>query len=87
MDRPSSSPRAPARCSRCRNSRATSGGFIEAIRLDDDQWLIINEEGKLHGLPLNPFATFAYKTLRHAGDDYIVGPALICTTLEAGGSE
>ena len=63
------------------------GGFIEAIRLDADQWLIINEEGKLHGLPLNPFATFAYKTLRHAVDDYIVGPAIICTTLEAGGSE
>jgi hypothetical protein len=65
------------------------GGYIEGIRLPDNQWMFVNEEGKLHGLPYNPFATHVFKTLRPAMifDDYIVGPAIICTTQEAGGDD
>lgn len=43
------------------------GGFIETIRFDEQSVLIVNEEGKLRGLPLN-FIVW---------NDSIVGPAIV----------
>lgn len=52
-------------------------GYIEAVFLTDSQVLIINEEGKLQGMELNPFATILYQSNRQT-NDVIVGPALLC---------
>jgi hypothetical protein len=54
------------------------GGYIEIVRLpsDSDAIMVINEEGKLKGLPFNLLATM---TARLAGD-HIVGNALLCTS-------
>jgi hypothetical protein len=51
------------------------GGYVEGITFPNGDYLIINEEGKLKGLPLNPEATkdkyaFGY-------DDFVVGPAIL----------
>lgn len=63
-------------------------GYLEALRLSDNQWLVINEEGKLRGLPFNSIATgLAVAHRRIATDDYIVGPAIVCTTDEMGGTD
>lgn len=44
------------------------GGYIEVVTLGEHLAMIINEEGKLIGLPLNfPI---------HSGEDWIVGPAI-----------
>ena len=54
------------------------GGYIELVHLNDNQFLVVNEEGKLHNLPINEKAT----DLAHAAhcifaSDYIVGDAVI----------
>lgn len=41
-------------------------GYIECVRWDEDHVMIVNEEGKIDGLPVN----FRY------GGDVIVGPAV-----------
>ena len=55
------------------------GGFIEIVRINDKQIMVVNEEGKLNGLPYNSLATEAL-ILAHQGrvDDYIVGNVLLC---------
>ena len=65
--------------------RTFVGGYIEAVRLNPDEWLIVNEEGKLEGLPVNTFATWLLRRLRPHDTDTIVGDALVCNTQEAGG--
>lgn len=59
------------------------GGYIEALRAPEGHWLFINEDGKGLELPYNPEAT-VLMSRRIALDDYIVGPAVVCTPLEAG---
>ena len=59
------------------------GGYVEGITFPNGDYLIINEEGKLMNLPLNPEAT----TLRKATfdndnfitgrNDFVVGPAIL----------
>ena len=58
------------------------GGYVECITFPNGDLLIINEEGKLMGLPLNPEATMLwpmtfdndnYVTGRK---DFVVGPAI-----------
>ncbi|MGH9238791.1 MAG: DUF3846 domain-containing protein [Vicinamibacterales bacterium] len=63
--------------------QAFVGGYIEILRLPDGRALVINEEGKLRGLPLNPEATVL--AAPRIAPDFIVGPALVCTWNEAGG--
>lgn len=54
------------------------GGYIEVVRLDDGAIMIINEEGKLHGLPPNERATrIAHAAHAVAYSDEIVGPVAI----------
>lgn len=60
-------------------------GYIEVVQLpySDGQIMIINEEGKLEGLPTNDAAT--QLAWRHGGidtRDYIVGDALLCDDKE-----
>ena len=51
-------------------------GYIEIIRPPSQQGaiMVINEEGKLKGLPFNLLATMTYQV----PNDYVVGNALLC---------
>ena len=59
------------------------GGMVEAITFPNGDLLLLNEEGKLMGLPLNPEATalwrkhFTKETHAFGYDDYVVGPAIV----------
>lgn len=46
------------------------GGYFEAIRLTDQSWLFVNEEGLLRKMPLNPRASALAQRP-------IVGPAVL----------
>lgn len=51
------------------------GGYIEFVWLRDNKILVVNEDGKIQGLPDNPIAT---KIIREQGiSDHIVGDALL----------
>ena len=41
------------------------GGYVEGITFPNGDYLIVNEEGKLMGLPLNPEATALWLSLIH----------------------
>lgn len=49
------------------------GGWVQAIDLSDTLSLWCNEEGKLVGLPHNPFAQILWDEAFGAHTDYIVG--------------
>ena len=59
------------------------GGMVEAITFPNGDLLLLNEEGKLMGLPLNPEATtlwrthFTKETHAFGYDDFVVGPAMV----------
>lgn len=50
------------------------GGYIEVVNLNSGYIMVINEEGKLNGLPVNQKAT----DLWGSPWDHIVGNALVC---------
>ena len=50
------------------------GGYIEVVSLKGGYIMVINEEGKLNGLPINQKATDLYGNPR----DHVVGNALVC---------
>ena len=51
------------------------GGYIEIVVLPSGQFLVVNEEGIIHGLPLNVYASaIAYQP--------IVGDVLQCKSSE-----
>ena len=50
------------------------GGYIEIVRCKGGQIMVIDEEGKLKGLPINPVATMIYGN----PNDIIVGDVLLC---------
>jgi hypothetical protein len=52
------------------------GGYIEVVNLGDD-YMVVNEEGKLIGLPFNLNATRVYQIFTKIGE-HIVGDVLIC---------
>ena len=58
------------------------GGMVECITWPNGDLLIVNEEGKLIGLPLNPEATalwrmkFTKQNYVTGYDDFVVGPAI-----------
>ena len=59
------------------------GGMVECITWPNGDLLIVNEEGKLIGLPLNPEATLLWK-MTFDNDNYVtgrkdvvVGPAIL----------
>ena len=54
---------------------AIGGGYIEVIRtVDDGRIMVLDEEGKLKKLPVNPKATALYPNLA----DFICGDVLVC---------
>jgi len=57
------------------------GGYIEVVYLKNEMILVINEEGKIHRLPINPRATQYYWDGKPNGD-YIVGDVLYCKQSE-----
>lgn len=55
------------------------GGYIEIIHLrKSKQIMVINEEGKLLGLPYNEEATRLYHEEHPGIDDAVVGNVLLC---------
>ena len=50
------------------------GGYIEIVFTKDDQLMVVNDEGKLNGLPINEEAT------KLVGYDLIVGDVLVCAS-------
>jgi hypothetical protein len=57
-------------------------GHIEVVCLKDGMIMVVNEEGKLNGLPFNTRATLAYNRGTGRYDDIIVGNALVCKSEE-----
>ena len=55
--------------------QAVVGGFIEVVHLPDGRLMVVNDEGKLNGLPINPKASELYP-------DIIVGDVLVCEHYE-----
>ena len=59
------------------------GGYVEGIQFPNGDYLIINEEGKLRNLPLNPEATALWKATFDndnfitGRNDFVVGPAIL----------
>jgi hypothetical protein len=53
------------------------GGYIEVIYLSEGRLMVLNEEGKLRGLPVNAKATAVALPFLGEGD-FIVGDALVC---------
>ena len=59
------------------------GGMVEAITFPNGDLLLLNEEGKLMQLPLNPEATalwratFTKETHINGYDDWVCGPAIL----------
>jgi hypothetical protein len=54
---------------------------VEAVRLTNGRILVVDENGKLVGRPVNELATMLARGVLQA-HDVIVGPALLCTRLE-----
>ena len=58
------------------------GGMVECITFPNGDLLIVNEEGKLMQLPLNPEATLLWRMTftkdkyAYGYDDFVVGPAI-----------
>ena len=58
------------------------GGMVEAITFPNGDLLLLNEEGKLMQLPLNPEATtlwratFTKDKYAFGHDDFVVGPVI-----------
>ena len=59
------------------------GGMVEGITFPNGDYLIVNEEGKLMSLPLNPEATALWRSTftkdkyAFGHDDFVVGPAIL----------
>ena len=59
------------------------GGMVEGIPFPNGDYLIINEEGKIIGLPINKEATklwretFTKDKYAFGYDDFVVGPAIL----------
>ena len=64
-------------------AQAFVGGMVECITFPNGDLLIVNEEGKLMGLPLNPEATtlwratFTKDKYAFGYNDFVVGPAIL----------
>ena len=62
------------------------GGMVECVHFPNGDLLLLNEEGKLMQLPLNPEATtlwrapFTKDKYAFGYDDFVVGPAILIKT-------
>ena len=55
--------------------KAIGGGYIQIVHTKDGQLMVLDEEGKLKGFPVNPVATDLYV---YGDQDPIVGDVLVC---------
>ncbi len=59
------------------------GGMVEVVQFPNGDLLLLNEEGKLMQLPLNPEATALWRSTftkdkyAFGHDDFVVGPAIL----------
>ena len=59
------------------------GGMVECVQFPNGDLLLLNEEGKIFNLPLNPEATalwratFTKDKYAYGYDDFVVGPAIL----------
>ena len=59
------------------------GGYVECVSFPNGDLLLLNEEGKLMQMPLNPEATTLWKATFDndnyitGRDDFVVGPAIL----------
>ena len=59
------------------------GGMVECVHFPNGDLLLLNEEGKIFNLPLNPEATalwratFTKDKYAFGHDDFVVGPAIV----------
>ena len=66
-----------------KEAQAYVGGYVEGIHFPNGDYLIVNEEGKLMGLPLNEQAsklwkdTFDNDNYITGRDDFVVGNAIL----------
>lgn len=60
------------------------GGYVQALYMPKGRIILVHEEGKLKGLPVNTGATLLWHSLNGRNDDVLVGPALVCTRKEMG---
>lgn len=61
-----------------RELQAKVGGYVETAHTTDGRWMVLNEHGKINGLPHNPVATSLYI---FGEVDKIVGNVLIVDTM------
>jgi|TARA_R100001443_G_scaffold31594_3_gene45750 hypothetical protein len=52
------------------------GGYVEGVELNNGDYMIINEEGKIHQLPVNTEATKVWEQ-SYGASDVIMGPAIV----------
>ena len=59
------------------------GGMVQGIEFPNGDYMIMNEEGKVMGLPLNPEATLLWRLTFTKDkyllgyDDWVAGPAIL----------
>ena len=59
------------------------GGYVECIQFPNGDLLLVNEEGKLMNMPLNPEATTLWRATFDndnyvtGRNDFVVGPAIL----------
>jgi hypothetical protein len=53
------------------------GGWVQAVDLTDTLTLWVNEEGKMVGMPHNPYAQLLWNEAYGENTDYIVGNAVV----------
>lgn len=52
-------------------------GLIDIVSLYDGRLMVVNDEGLINGLPINPLATAIFQNATGT-NDYILGNVLIC---------
>ena len=58
--------------------QAIVNGYIECVYLNDEFIMVVNEEGKCDGLPINPIATEIFCMCFPNASDIVVGDVLVC---------
>lgn len=62
--------------------KAVVNGWVEMVGLADGRIMLLNEEGKLHDLPVNAAATELFNQGGRMWYDWIVGDVLVCNDEE-----